>query len=108
MLDIKKKNIGYLIFTMFLIIVNFIYSKYAHNVSSIFMTFMFIIPLLGLLLSFISNKYRYQNLLGAATLTITLASLLQGIVVIAGTTTNYVYILLGIGIVLLILALFNK
>lgn len=106
MLDIKKRSFFYGLFTLICIIVNYIYSLFSHNVSSIYMTYMFVIPIVGYLFSLISNKYLYNNLLASSILTITLASFLEGIIEIAGTDTIFVYILLGIGIILFISSLF--
>src|SRR5574344_616306 len=106
MLDIKKRSIFYGLFALICIIVNYIYSLFSHNVSSIYMTYMFVIPIVGYLFSLISNKYLYNNLLASSILTITLASFLEGIIEIAGTDTIFVYILLGVSIILFISSLF--
>lgn len=105
MSDTKKNIIAYISFSLLLIIINFIYAKFSHNVSSIYMTYMFIIPLVGAALSLISKNKSFHNLLGAGILTITLSSFLEGIIEIAGTDTVYVYVLLGIGILLLLISL---
>ena len=106
MSDIKKRILSSIIFSVICVLVNFIYAKYSHNVSSIYMTYMFVIPLLGLLISFISRNNEYQNLLASSVLTIVLSSFLGGIVEIAGTTSIFIYILLAIGILLFLLSLF--
>jgi hypothetical protein len=106
MSDTKKDLFLYLTFVIVCIIVNLVYSQFSHNVSSIYMTYMFIIPIVGYLMSLISSNNKYKNLIASSTLTITLASFLEGIVVIAGTTSNFVYVLLVIGILLLITSLF--
>ena len=103
----KKSVVSYLIFSITLLIISAIYNHYSHNVTSIFMSYVFIIPLLGALLSLLSKKNTYHNLLGASILTLSLSSLLEGIVAIAGTTSYYVYILLIIGLIMLILSLFK-
>jgi|SRR5574344_2975130 uncharacterized membrane protein YtjA (UPF0391 family) len=107
MLDTKKTIIKYLSASLFCIIVNFIYAKFSHNVSSNYMTFMFLIPLIGLLLSFISQKITYHNFLASSILTLTLTSFLKGIVEIAGTSTLYINFLFYISLILLIISLLS-
>jgi hypothetical protein len=102
----KRKVIKYLIASIICFVLNLVYGAFSHNVSSIFMTYAFVIPLIGLLLSLLSNNITYRNFLASSIFTITLASLLEGVVVIAGTTTIYVYVLLSIGIIMFIISLF--
>lgn len=66
------------------------------------MTYAFVIPLIGCLFRFISSNMTYRNLLASSVFTFVLASFLEGIVEIAGTTTFYTYILLIAGLILFI------
>jgi uncharacterized membrane protein len=106
MLDTKKSVIRYLLTSIFCFLSYLIYSKYSHNVSSIYMTYMFIIPLIGLTFQFLSKNIIYHNLLASSIFTLTLSSFLEGIVEIAGTKTTYVYLLLILGIIMFIISLF--
>lgn len=108
MLDIKKDMIRYGFFTILCIIINIVYSKFSHNVSSVYMSYMFIIPIIGFIISIFNKTNLYKNLIACSTLTITLSSLLEGIVQIAGTDSKMVYVLLIIGIFLLIIAVLTR
>ena len=73
----KKSVVSYLIFSITLLMISAIYNHYSHNVTSIFMSYVFIIPLLGALLSLLSKKNTYHNLLGASILTLSSQSSFQ-------------------------------
>src|SRR5574344_2625283 len=101
---IKKNIVKYALSALLVLLISFIYGLFSHHVYSIFMSYAFIIPLVGLFLSLISNKLTYQNILASSILTLTLTSLLQGVVIIAGTSTIYTLFLLIMGLCLLIMA----
>jgi hypothetical protein len=81
--------------------VNFIYSRFAHGVSSDAMSFMFLYPLLGgcaayaLLGLFFPGARRlkpyrvFTNLYSAGVATLTAGAFLHGILEIAGATSPY-------------------
>jgi uncharacterized membrane protein YtjA (UPF0391 family) len=104
MSDTKRHLLNYVIGVIVCIIINIVYSLFSHNVASNYMTFMFLIPIGGYLISLIANKEIYRNLVASATLSFTLASLLQGIIDIAGTDSYFVGILFYIGLVTLIIS----
>ena len=104
--DIKKTYfktiIIYICATIFAVLVNWIYSFFSHDVSSDYMTFAFLYPLiLGvgvyIILFFINwyNRVSY-NMYNAAVATITVGSFLVGVNEIAGADSvyyNYFYLL---------------
>lgn len=104
--DIKKTYfktiIIYICATIFAVLVNWIYSFFSHDVSSDYMTFAFLYPLiLGVgvytILFFINwyNNISY-NMYNAAVATITVGSFLVGVNEIAGADSlyyNYFYLL---------------
>lgn|SRR5574344_1247963 len=107
MSDTKKNVIGYIIYSFIIFLISLIYNQFSHNVYSIYMTYAFIIPLIGLSISLLSKNKIYHNFLAASILTLTNASILQGIITIAGTTTYYVNILIALSTLLFIMTLFN-
>ena len=109
---IKKEIIKYLYMSIFCGIFGLIYEHFSHNVYSGFMLFSFLIPLISTILCFIMYKSKGRihnrvnnNLLFASTITLTLGSLLKGVLDIYGTTNKLVIIYLYLGIGLLIINL---
>ena len=130
-LDIRTEDSGYkttrtvivyLCFSIFAFVVNKVYALFGHGVSSAAMTWMFLYPLLGggllyLLLGLLLPRlnrlvgYRlFYNSYNAGIALLTVGSLLQGIMEIAGTSSPYLkgydllgYAMTGIGILLLLL-----
>ena len=113
--DIKKINfqtiIIYIFATIFLIVFNYVYSLFAHGVSSDAMTYAFFYPLAGLLVYIVLylvnwfNRVSY-NMFNAAIATISTGSLLLGINEIAGADTTYykifylvAYIFFGLSVI---------
>src|SRR5574344_1921435 len=90
---IKKNIVKYALSALLVLLISFIYGLFSHHVYSIFMSYAFIIPLVGLFLSLISSN-----------LTFTLTSLLQGVVIIAGTSSIYTLWLLILSMGLLLMA----
>lgn len=99
MLDIKKEIRFYLIFTIITLIFGIIYELFSHNVYSNYMIYAFIIPLiLGIIhIIFIDKIKNYTYKSGIITLTI--GSIINGILEIYGTSNNLVYVYLVLGIV---------
>jgi len=100
-----KISLIYFVITLVCIIINFIYSKFSHGVSSNYMTYMFLIPLiLGTLIYFIISlikKYPKSfeyNIYNYAIITLTLGCFIKGVFEIAGTSSPFqiVYWIFGI------------
>lgn len=112
-LDTKKKSllIGYGIATIICIVINFIYSKFGHGVTSNYMTYMFLYPLvIGSLTTFLnkSNNEVSSNLAICGIATLTIGSFIQGILEIAGTATNFQIIYYIVGICLIIFSIIKS
>ena len=98
-LDIKKNHkiyIAYFIISILCLIINFIYSKFSHGVSSDYMTYLFLYPLIGGIILFLFFKaFNIKifnislNLYNSSILTLTIGSLLKGIFEIAGTSSPF-------------------
>lgn len=108
---------AYLLAAAISIVVNFIYARFSHGVSSPSMTWMFLYPLLGgclffLLLGFLvpsasmAQYYRvFFNLHSSGIATLTVNSFFKGILEIAGTASSYTRMLSLIGWTLIIVGL---
>lgn len=102
-----KKYIG---LTLFCIIFALIYEQFSHGVSSIFMIFSFMIPLLlGVIPSYIIQKNKIKNspIYFCSVLTLMFGSIFKGVLDIYGTTNTKVYIYLVAGIILLIFGIID-
>ena len=110
-LDIKKSVLAYSKATIFLIILNYIYSLFSHGVNSDYMTYMFVYPLIGGLfvnLFLIINKkitrtklfYIGKSVLNYGLATLVVGSFIKGVFDIAGTDSIYIVYYLYIGIIL--------
>lgn len=118
MLDIKKRIYTYLLITIFTLLFSIIYEYFSFGVISYFMILSFLIPLFGLLLNYISYKLKINNelkILDLSVLTLTLGSVIRGILDIYGTTNHlliyHLYVgllLLFIFILIMIIKLFRK
>lgn len=123
--QIKKTIWGYLILSIIAVVVDKVYGIFGHGVESAAMTWMFLYPLLGgALFYFIIdrsiphiNKFSggrlFLNIHNSGIATLTVASLLKGILEIAGTNSPYlvyyyvtggVFIVLGL-VIMLIMAI---
>lgn len=106
-LDIKKST-KYFVCSFICLVISFIYSKYSHGVSSIYMTYLFVIPLIGgIINSFIKGNNIFNNTFPSSILTFSIYSLLMGIFEIAGTDSNYMVILIILGIIMLVISLLS-
>lgn len=110
--DIKKSVLAYLGVSIFLIIVNYIYSLFSHNVSSNYMTYMFVYPLLGGLfinLVIFTNKkitkiklfYISKSTMNYGIAALVMGSFLKGVFEIAGTNSIYLIYYFYLGIILI-------
>lgn len=109
-LDINQKSkkytlktvVIYLLISLFCCGVNRIYAIFGHGVSSAYMTWMFLYPLLGGALFYLiielflnkikhASKYRlFYNFYNSGIAILTVGSFLKGILDIAGTNSPYV------------------
>lgn len=112
-LDIKKlREQGkiYIIVTLTCILFSIIYESFSHGVISNFMIFSFVVPLVfgvGINYMFYFFKIkklpsRIQNkIYNAGIATLTIGSIMEGVLQIYGTTNSKIYVYLVVGIVLL-------
>ncbi|MBR1416933.1 MAG: hypothetical protein IJ572_03860 [Bacilli bacterium] len=110
MLDIKKKINKYIIFTLITLLFSIIYELFSFNVLSLYMLLAFLIPLFGLIIYLVMykiNKVNYNSLriLDLSLVTLTLGSIIKGILDIYGTTNYLIYIHLILGIILFIISI---
>lgn len=110
-LEIKKSVSAYLKVTIFLIVLNYIYSLFSHNVSSDYMTYMFVYPLIGgMIVNLILVMNRHVNrvrlyyvgksVLNYGIATLVIGSFIKGVFQIAGTDSNYIVYYFYLGIIL--------
>lgn len=107
-IDLKKQRKIYLCITLFVLLFSIIYEEFSHDVYTIFMYGAFLIPLIfGVVMSFIFMQYqsvKSNKIYNAGMYTLTIASILEGIVKIYGTTNSKIYIFLIASIVLFIIS----
>lgn len=94
-LKTKKTVITYLVITLFCIAFNYLYSIFGHGVSSPFMSYAFVFSLILGVVGFViigrlnlENRIAF-NLYNAGIATLTVGSLLRGILDIAGADSAY-------------------
>ncbi len=108
-LDIKRNIIKYIFFTIFILVFGQIYEHFSFGVISNYMIYAFLIPLiLGLLINTIiyfikivpskMGSCLYNN----GIITLTVGSILRGVLDIYGTTNMYLKIYLYAGVLLII------
>lgn len=113
--DTKKSIISYFIVTIFLILLNYIYSIFSHNVSSNYMIYMFIYPLVtGILVSIfiLINKnisklksfYIGKSILNYGIAIMVFRSFMKGVFEIAGTDSNYLIYYFYMGLILILVS----
>ena len=113
--DIKKSNISYFIVTIFLVLLNYIYSIFSHNVRSNYMTYMFIYPLLaGILvnilllinknISKLKSFYIGKSILNYGIAIIVFRSFIKGVFEIAGTDSNYLIYYFYVGLIVILVS----
>ena len=100
-----KNILLYIIFAVVCIITNLIYGNFSHNVSSNYMTWMFLYPfVLGIISTFLNYKGNkvVKDLFFFGILTLTIGSFLKGVFEIAGTASafQFVYYVFGIGLLI--------
>ncbi len=108
-----RRNLrAYLVATVICILIPLVYYRFSHGVHSLYMTLLFLWPLiLGVLPSWLKYsvvpRLRPQKRLSAClyhsgVAALTVASLLQGILEIAGTTSGWQTLLMAIGLLLVV------
>ena len=114
-LDIKKQSIYYLILSIIVLIFSFIYELFSHNVYSVFMEYAFVIPLFNSLILFIIYKLNKNinkisnTLFNLSVITLTVYSIVRGILEIYGTTNSLINIyLVGVCLFFVFSILFYK
>lgn len=111
-LDIKRTIIKYIFFTIFILVFGQIYEHFSFGVISNYMIYAFLIPLiLGLLINTIiyftkivpskTGSCLYNN----GIITLTVGSILRGVLDIYGTTNMYLKIYLYAGVLLIIVGI---
>lgn len=101
----KKSMLGYVIASIVCLIINYIYSKFGHGVTSNYMTYMFIYPLFGGALLTMLNKKNNKsasNLFNCGIVTLVLGSFINGVLEIAGAMSNFIMIYYIFGIILIV------
>lgn len=110
-MDTKKAVWRFAAASAFCLLIFLVYDRFSHNVRSNYMTFLFAWPLIlgvipNLLLTGIKKWHRpgflAENLYVSGVAAVTVSSLLRGIFEIAGNSSIYQVILMGIGICFLI------
>lgn len=108
MLDTKKEIKYYTLLSISTLIFGIIYEIFSHNVYSNYMMFAFIIPLIlgiiQILFRDILNNYIYKS----AVITLTIGSIINGVLEIYGTTNDLVYVYFLVGIILIIISIIKN
>lgn len=114
---IKKSIILYFFISIFLIVFDRIYAIFSHGVSSLSMNLMFLYPLIGgvgvyNVLKYLCKekeiKFRITfNIYNTGIATLTIGSLLKGIMDIAGTSSQYIVCYRIIGVIFIIVSLLS-
>lgn len=117
--DTKKSIFVTFTFVILSILINYIYGFFGHGVASIYMKYLFLIPLFGSLIYIILYIFRKRklnrigfNIFNSGLAILGVGSLIKGILEIAGTSSvfEYAYLVLGLSLVIigLIILLFKK
>lgn len=113
MLNNTKRLYIYVAITLFCGLFSFVYEHFSHDVYSSYMVYLFAFPLvlgvlpqgLALLFPKLGRGGPWQPVIhGFAVATLTVGSLLQGIVEIYGTSTRYITYYFAAGAVLLLMS----
>lgn len=114
-LDINnlRRILIYIFSGILCIIINYIYSQFSHGVSSNYMTYMFLIPVISGFVSILLEKIekttlKKQTIFANGVATLTIGCFINGILEIAGTSSNYQFIYYVAGVLLIILAFIKR
>ncbi|MBV6449425.1 MAG: hypothetical protein MHPDNHAH_00135 [Anaerolineales bacterium] len=104
----RKTAVVYLFATLFCIALNYVYSLFGHGVSSPFMSYAFVFSLVLGVVGFLlldrlnlNNRVAF-NLYNAGIATLTVGSILRGIIDIAGADTVYPVYYFYVGAILVV------
>ncbi len=104
----RKTAVVYLFATLFCIVLNYVYSLFGHGVSSPFMSYAFVFSLVLGVVGFLlldrlnlNNRVAF-NLYNAGIATLTVGSILRGIIDIAGADTVYPVYYFYVGAILVV------
>lgn len=106
---IKNNIIAMGMISIFCLVFSSIYNEFGHGVNSFYMTFLFLWPLLGVvlylvmfILNFVPSRITI-NAVNGGIAALTSGSLVKGILEIAGTSSDYeiVFFIIGIGMILI-------
>jgi len=106
-----KAMIGYLSFTLFLIVFQFIYHIFAHGVTSNYMSYAFMFPLgLGVLSCLVDYLTKPSNVISLSiwqmgVVTLSVGSIMKGVFDIYGNTSSLVPYFFYAGILFIVLSL---
>ncbi|MFA6801154.1 MAG: hypothetical protein WCR19_03500 [Acholeplasmataceae bacterium] len=106
-----KLTLKYLLVSLFLILFNYIYSLFAHGVSSNYMSRAYLIPLIGggllslIMLAFNNLTDLAKHLWDMGLTTLVVGSLLHGVFDIYGSESSFVKIFFIVGILLLFISI---
>jgi len=104
-----KTALAYFLTSIICIAVTNIYALFGHGIRSGSMDLMFLYPLIGGIASFVFTTPRISyNLYNSGIATLTSAAMLDGIMEIAGTSSNKIRYIRIFGIVLIIATAFVK
>ncbi len=107
----KKKIIKYIVASIICIAINFIYAQFGHGVTSNYMTLMFLYPLiLGIVCTLLNsqNNKSVANIFMLGIITLTVGSFLNGVLVIAGATSDFIPIYYIFGIIEIVIGIILK
>lgn len=102
----RRAAVTYLVAAVFCLVFSLIYAQYSHGVSSPFMTWLFLIPLLGggatFAIATVAGRPPFGrvafNAYNSGVATLTVASALAGIFEIAGTASGLLAGFVGVGV----------
>lgn len=109
--DLKNENIFNIVFSIIILLFGIIYEVFSHGVISYFMIFAFLIPIINFLINILFIKCNIKvfhiskNIFTAGVITLTLASIVKGVLDIYGTTNKLIFIYPVVGIILLIISI---
>lgn len=107
-----KCLIGYGTATVFCFVFQLIYEHFSHGVTSYYMVYAFLIPMIGGLISILSfgsknsrENHLFRQLLCGSIIWLTLGSIYQGVLDIYGTTNHLVILYVIVAVIQLVIAL---
>lgn len=107
MLDINKFK-PYLISSIIVLIFSQIYELFSHNVYSNYMTLAFLIPLVLGFIYVLFNNYINKYIYNLSVITLSIGSVIKGVLDIYGTTNNLIYVYLMVGTILILISIINN